>query len=459
MRPIATDEPVDLLVRGAELVETMDGPPLTGGWVAIRGGLVAAVGPAGSEPPAAQVMDAHGCLVTPGLVNTHHHMFQNLTRAVDSAANVDFVTWARTLAPGWARMDEEAIYVSTWVAFAELALGGCTTSSDHLFAHPVPGLIDAQIRAAQDFGFRFHAVRGAIDVGPDEGGVLPISFVQGVDTILEDSERLVSAHHDRSPGSMVQVALGPSSTFDVSRRLMIEAADLAERLDVRLHTHLLQLPGEDELARMRLGSGCVDLLEETGWASDRTWLAHSIFPSESDMRRLGGWRVGAAHCPSSNALISSGVAPVQAMRAAGMPVGLGVDGSASTDHGSMWLEARTALLLGRMIGGPAAMTARDVLEIATTGSAACLGRSGQIGVIAPGAAADLVVWPQEGVAFAGSHSDPTEAWLRCGPVSARHTIINGRVIVRDGELTVPGLAEMLSRHRAISLEWLAAIRD
>lgn len=452
------DAPVDLLVWGAESVETLNGAPIDGGWVAITGGRISAVGGPGSEPPAAQRLDARGCLVTPGLINTHHHMFQNLTRAVDSAANVDFVTWARTLAPGWARMDEEAIYVSTWIAFAELALGGCTASSDHLFAHPVPRLIDAQIRAAQDFGFRFHAVRGAIDVGPDEGGVLPSTFVQAVDVILEDSERLVSAYHDRSPESMIQVALGPSSTFDVSRRLMVEAAELAERLDVRLHTHLLQLPQEDDLVRARLGSGCVDLLEETGWGSDRTWLAHSIFPSESDMRRLGGWRVGAAHCPSSNALISNGVAPVQAMRGAGMPVGLGVDGSASTDHGSMWLEARTALLLGRMIGGPAAMTPRDVLEIATRGSAACLGRSGEIGVLEPGAAADLVVWPQEGVAFAGSHSDPTEAWLRCGPVSARHTVINGRVVVRAGELAVPGLDDMMRRHRVIALEWLAAIR-
>jgi cytosine/adenosine deaminase-related metal-dependent hydrolase len=447
---------MDLLVRGAELLVTMDGDDMPGGWVGIRDGEVKGVGGPGSEPEAAEVLDAGGCLVTPGLVNTHHHIFQNLTRAFGPVVNADLLTWLHALSNLWVRLDEEAAYVSAWIGLAELALGGCTTTADHLHLHPRPRLVDAAIAAAGEVGLRLHAVRGAMDLRAEDGGVVPDAAVQPVDEILEDCERLVLAHHDPSPLAMVRVALGPSSPFDSTPALMEAAARLAERLGVRLHTHLAQVPDEEAYCLERLGRRPVDLLADVGWGGERTWVAHCIYPSPDDIARLGRWGIGVAHCPSSNALICEGIAPVAALRAAGVPVGLGCDGSASTDHASMWLEARTALLLGRLRGGPTGMSARDVLEIATVGSAACLGRTRELGMLAPGACGDVVAWPLQGVAFAGALSDPVETWLRCGPVAPRHTVVAGRVVVRDGALQLPGVEEMLRRHEAIARSWQAA---
>jgi cytosine/adenosine deaminase-related metal-dependent hydrolase len=277
--------------------------------------------------------------------------------------------------------------------------------------------------------------------------------VQDADTILADCERLVAAYHDRAADAMIRVAVAPSSPFDSTPELMREAAELAERLEVRLHTHLAQVPGEERYCLERFGRRPVELIADVGWGSPRAWLAHCIFASDGDVQRLSQLGTGVAHCPSSNMMICEGIAPVAELRAAGVPVGIGCDGSASTDHASLWLESRTALLLGRLRKGPTGMSARDVLEMATIGSAACLGRSGEIGVLAPGACGDLVVWPREGVAFAGAWSDPVEAWLRCGPVAARDTIVAGRALVRHGSLTVPGVEEMLRRHAAISRSW------
>jgi 8-oxoguanine deaminase len=446
-------ERADLLVRGAELLVTMDGTELPGGWVAIRDGLVDAVGGPGSEPAGLEELSASGCLVTPGLVNTHHHIFQNLTRSFAPVVNADLLTWLHDLGRTWIRLDEEASYVSAVIGLLELALGGCTTTTDHLHLHPRPRLVDAEIAAARDVGLRFHPVRGAMDLREEDGGVIPNAAVQTVDEILEDFERLVSRYHDPEPGSMLRIALGPSSPFDSTPELWTSTAELAARLDVRLHTHLEQDPGEEAYCLERWGARPVDLFERTGWAGSRSWVAHCIFPSEDDMRRLGGWGTGVAHCPSSNSLICQGIAPVRRLREAGVPVGLGCDGSASTDHGNLWLEARTALLLGRVREGPTAMSARDVLEIATRGSAECLGRSGEIGVLAPGACGDLVAWPLEGVTFAGALSDPVEAWLRCGPVGPRHTVVAGRPIVRNAEPTLRGVEEMLDRHSQIAREW------
>jgi 8-oxoguanine deaminase len=252
---------------------------------------------------------------------------------------------------------------------------------------------------------------------------------------------------------MVRVAIGPSSMFDSTPELMREAKQLAERLDVRLHTHLAQVPNEEDYCVERFGRRPVELFDDLGWGSDRSWVAHCIFPGEAGIRRLGQWGTGVAHCPSSNMLISQGLAPVAELRAAGVPVGLGCDGSASTDHGSLWLEARTALLIGRARLGSQAMGARDVLAMATRGSAACLGREGELGVLEPGACGDLVAWPLEGIAFAGALTDPVEAWLRCGPVAARHTVVAGRPVVRDGELVLDGVEDVLRRHRAIAMAW------
>jgi cytosine/adenosine deaminase-related metal-dependent hydrolase len=444
---------VDLLVAGADLVVTMDVDrrELAGGWVACEGGFVSAIGgPGDAPPPARRALRADGCVVTPGLVNTHHHIYQNLTRAYRPAAAASLFDWLTTLYPRWAMLDEEASYVSAWVGLAELAMGGCTTSTDHLYVHPAGGgdLLGAEIQAARDLGVRFHPTRGSMSLSQKDGGLPPDSVVQDDDTILAASEEAVARHHDPSPGAMVQVALAPCSPFSVTPALMERTAELAERLDVRLHTHLAEDPDEDRFCLETFGRRPIEHFEAVGWGSDRAWVAHCIYPSEAEIARMGGWGTGVAHCPSSNMMIGGGgIAPVADYRAAGVPVGLGCDGSASTDCASLWLEARSAMLLGRQRNGPASFTARDALELGTRGSAACLGRLGELGVLAPGAAADMVAWKLDGLPFAGALTDPVEALLRCGPTAAHHTVIGGRPLVEDGELRVTGLAEMLARHR------------
>ena len=443
---------LDLVVRDAELLVTMTGDEVSGGWVGIRDGLVAATGGPDDVPEAQEVLSAKGCLVTPGLINTHHHMLQNLTRSFAPVTNVDFVPWYQQLSRMWIRVDEEASYASTWIALAESALGGCTTASDNLFLHPRPNLIDAQIRAAGEVGVRFHPVRSGMDAyDPDLD--LPKEMFETTEAMLADCERLVSSHHDRSPDAMIQIAFGPCSTFDSSDEWMQASAELAERLDVRLHTHLAIAPPEEEYSLAHFGRRPVDRFEALGWGSDRSWIAHCIYVDDDDISRLGQWGTGVAHCPSSNAMICVGTAPVVELRAAGVPVGLGTDGSGSTDHSSMWLEARTALLLSRLRLGPTSMTARDVLRMATVEGAACLGRTGEIGVLEKGACGDLVAWPMEGPAFSGAVTDLVEAWLRAGPNAARHTVVGGNVVVRNGELALSRLDEMLSTHDRIAREW------
>lgn len=455
--PGPTDQPgpADLLVRGATLVATVndDRTEVAGGWVAITGGLVSGVGPPGSEPAAARTLDAAGCLVTPGLVNTHHHIYQNLTRAHRPATKATLFQWLTTLYPLWSRLDEEAAHVSAWVGLAELALGGCTTTTDHLYVHPKGGgdLISAEVQAAVELGMRFHPTRGSMSLSEKDGGLPPDSVVQSDDEILADSERLVGLHHDPSWGAMVRIALAPCSPFSVTPELMRETAELAERLDVRLHTHLAEDPDEDTYAMETFGRRTIDQFEEVGWGTDRSWVAHCIYPNDDEIARMGRWGTGVAHCPSSNMMIGGGgIAPVAAFRAAGVPVGLGCDGSASTDSASLWMEARNAMLLGRMRGGPASTGARDALEVATRGGAACLGRAGELGQLSVGAVGDLVCWPLEGIPFAGAITDPVEAWLRCGPVAARHTVVAGRAVVEDGVLVATGVEDVLRRHAAAS---------
>jgi cytosine/adenosine deaminase-related metal-dependent hydrolase len=449
------DQAADLLVTGAKLVATCDNGrrELAGGWVAIRDGLVSGTGTAADPPPPArETLDASGCLVTPGLVNTHHHMYQNLTRAYAPVTGGTLFEWLTGLYPLWAGLDEEAAYLSAWVGLAELALGGCTTTTDHLYVAPRGGgdLWSAEIAAAREVGLRFHPTRGSMTLSAKDGGLPPDSVVQDDDEVLADSERLVKAHHDASHGAMVRVALAPCSPFSVTPGLMRKTAELAERLGVRLHTHLAEDRDEDAFCLERFGRRPVEQLAEVGWLTGRSWVAHCIYPSQAEVARLGAAGVGVAHCPSSNMILGGGggggFAPVRELRAAGSPVGLGCDGSASADSASLWVEARTALLLGRQRRGPAGMSARDVLGMATRGGAGCLGADGEIGQLTTGATGDLVCWPQEGVAFAGALTDPVEAWLRCGPIAARHTVVAGRVIVRDGALTVPGLPGVLARH-------------
>ncbi len=448
-------ETVDLLVHNATLVATVDATrrELPGGWVAAKDGFVVAVGgSADPKPTATHVIDATDCLVTPGLVNTHHHLYQNLTRAYPPMTNAPLFGWLQTLYPLWRVLDEEAAHVSAWVGLAELALSGCTTSTDHLYLHPRNGgdLLSAEIAAAVDLGVRFHPTRGSMSLSQKDGGLPPDDVVQTDDEILAASEDAVRRHHDRSHGAMVRVALAPCSPFSVTKQLMIDSAELAQKLDVRLHTHFAENSEDDDFSLATFGCRPFDYLKDVGWCTDRTWVAHCVMPDADEVRQLGAARIGVAHCPSSNLILASGISPVVDLRAAGAHVGLGVDGSSSADSASLWLEARQAMLLAKLRSGAGAADARMALECATIGGAGCFGRIGEIGSLQVGAVADIAVWSLTGVAFAGAIADPIEAWLRCGPTAARDTIVNGRAVVRDGHIVSNKVDEMLATHRLIA---------
>ena len=444
-----------LLVKNARLVATVDANrrEIAGGWVLVKDGLVAAIGASNDALPAAdEVIDATDCLVTPGLVNTHHHLYQNLTRAYPPMTSAPLFGWLQTLYPLWSAIDEESVYVSAWVGLAELALSGCTTSTDHLYLHPKNGgdILSAEINAAKDLGMRFHPTRGSMSLSQKDGGLPPDDVVQDDDTILAESEAAVQRHHDRSHGAMTRVALAPCSPFSVTVELMKRSAELAEKLDVRLHTHFAENAEDDEFSLQRFGCRPMEYLKEVGWCTDRAWLAHCVMPNEEEVKELGRAGVGVAHCPSSNLILASGIAPIVDLRKHGVKVGLGVDGSASADSASLWLEARQAMLLAKLRSGADAGTARMALECATIGGAGCLGREGEIGEISVGAVGDLAVWSLTGPTFAGAVSDPVEAWLRCGPTGARDTIVHGRAVVRNGMLVSGDLEPMLRQHDSLS---------
>ena len=465
----------DLLIENASHIATMDSnrTEIYGGWIAITNGFISGIGGASTQtastqtadnqaanapetntaPEAATTLDATDCLLTPGLINTHHHLYQNLTRSYAPALGGGLFEWLRTLYPLWSRLDEESAYISAWVGLLELAMSGCTTSTDHLYIHPAGGgdVLGAEITAAQELGIRFHPTRGSMSLSQKDGGLPPDSVVESEDKILEESERAVRTYHDPSPGSMLRIALAPCSPFSVTNDLMVATAEMAERLDVRLHTHIAETLDEDDYCLEAHGMRPLELFESVGWAGDRAWIAHCVHPSPAEVKQLGEWQTGVAHCPSSNMALASGLAPVREMREAGVPVGLGCDGSSSADSGSLWTEARLAYLQGRLRAGLAEietlMTAREVLEIATRGGAACFGRLGEIGELSVGAAADITAWKLSGVQFAGALSDPVEAWLRCGPLQAHHTVIAGKPLVRSGEPQVSGIEEKLHQHR------------
>ena len=366
--------------------------------------------------------------------------------------NAALFGWLKTLYPLWSTLDEEAAHVSAWVGLAELALSGCTTSTDHLYVHPAGAgdLLSAEIAAARDLGVRFHPTRGSMSLSVKDGGLPPDSVVQDHDVILDESKRAVERHHDRSHGAMVRIALAPCSRFSVTKQLMTDSARLAEELDVRLHTHFAENAEDDDFSLATFGCRPTDYLEETGWCTDRAWVAHCVMPNADEVQRLGRARIGVAHCPSSNLILSSGIAPVVDLRAAGVHVGLGVDGSSSADSASMWLEARQAMLLAKLRNGADQGTARMALEVATRGGAGCLGRIGEIGELTIGAVGDIAVWSLTGPLFAGAIADPIEAWLRCGPTAAHHTIVHGKPVVRNGQLVSTRVEEMLSTHRKVA---------
>lgn len=450
-----TDAPVDLVVKHARLLVTMDaGREIPGGYVAVRDGQIVGVGEPGKEPSAERTIDASGCIVTPGLINTHQHFLQNLTRNFHPEKCTEGrLAWILPLQKMFCRLDEEAAFLSAWVACAEHLLGGCTTASDHLNNHPFPKLIDAEIAAAQEVGIRIHATRGAMDIGEGQGGTTPAAIVQDRDTILADSERLIQTYHDRDPLASVQIALAPCNPFAASFDLMRDAAELAEKYDVRLHTHLAEGEPEEAFCRERFGCTPTERLEACGWLDPRTWVAHASHINDAEAAKLGKHHLGIAHCPSANLMSFRLIAPVKRLQAAGCAVGLACDGGASAGHCSLWMEARTAMQVGHLRVGDDRMTARDALELATVGSAACLGRSHSLGKLKAGYAADLVVWDTDNIRMSGVFYDPIEAFIRNGPFMAKHTIVGGKLAVENGQLAAPALEERLRAHGDLAFSW------
>ena len=458
---MSTPEPT-LLIRDADLVVTVDEQrrELPRASVLVRGRAIEAIGPADALPREAdEVIDARGHIVIPGLVNTHHHMYQSLTRAIPAAQNAELFGWLRTLYPIWAGLTPEMVRVSTQVAMAELLLSGCTTSSDHLYLYPNGVRLDDSIEAAEAIGMRFHAARGSMSVGESAGGLPPDALVEREDAILADTRRLIETWHDASRFSMRRVVAAPCSPFSVSRELMRDSAELARSYGTRLHTHLAENDHDIAYSREKFGMTPTEYAESLGWLGDDVWHAHCVKIDGAGIARFAATGTGVAHCPCSNMRLASGIAPVRRMLDAGVPVGLGVDGSASNDGAHLLGEARQALLLARVgrslepFGcdhGPAEMTARASLEIATRGGALVLGRD-DIGHLAPGMAADLALFDLRTLALAGGAvHDPLGALLLCAPSQAAYTVVNGRVVVREGQLATLALAPLLARHNALA---------
>ena len=438
----------DILIRGATVVVTMDGnrSEIAGGDVLIRGGVIVAVGQ-GLQAPGAEVILARGCVVTPGLVNTHHHLYQTLTRAVPGGQDALLFGWLRTLYPIWARFGPEEMFVSAQVGLAELALSGCTMSSDHLYLYPGGSRLDDTIAAAAEVGLRFHPTRGAMSIGESAGGLPPDSLVEAEAAILDDMVRVVDLFHEARDGAMCRVGLAPCSPFSVSRDLMRETAVLARDKAVMLHTHLAENDEDVAYSLARFGCRPGQYAEDLGWTGADVWHAHCVKLNGAEIELFAGSGTGVSHCPCSNCRLGSGIAPVRAMRDQGVNVGLGVDGSASNDAGNLASEARMAMLLQRVAQGADAMSAREALEIATLGGARVLGRS-DCGSLEPGKRADLAIWDMAGLDAAGSW-DPV-AFLLAGPMRVRDLIVEGRRIVSGGQMMTLDLPRLVERQNLLA---------
>lgn len=444
-----------LLVRHATLLATMDETrrEIADGGVFVRDHVIEAVGPSHALPSEADVViDARDQVVLPGLVNTHHHFYQTLTRVLPAAQDAELFDWLRALYPVWARLTPEMAYVSTQTAAAELLLSGCTTSSDHLYLFPNGVRLDETLQAAAEIGLRFHAARGAMSVGESLGGLPPDSVVEDEDAILADTERLIHRWHDPARHAMQRIVVAPCSPFSVSRQLMADTAQLARRHGVSLHTHLAENHKDIAYTREKFGCTPAQYAEQLGWLGPDVWHAHCVHLDAAAIELFARTGTGVAHCPGSNMRLASGIAPVRAMLDAGVPVGLAVDGSASNDSGHLLAEARLALLLQRVANlgqGPSALTAREVLEMATRGGARVLGRD-DIGVLAPGMAADLITLPLDEIGLAGAAHDPLAAVFFCAVPRVKHSVIHGRVVVRDGQLQTLDLPRLVARHRTLA---------
>jgi cytosine/adenosine deaminase-related metal-dependent hydrolase len=412
------------------------------GWVLVRDGLVEAVG-GGAPPTAASVVDLGGAVVTPGLVNAHHHLYQTLTRA--RAQEATLFEWLRELYPVWARIDAESEYAAARTGLAELAFSGCTTVFDHHYVFPRgrSGLVEAEVQAARELGVRIVASRGSMDLGESDGGLPPDSLIEPMDEVLADTERLAGLQDD---DGMVRLAVAPCSPFSVTRELMAESAALARRLGLRLHTHLAETVEEADYCRQLYSCTPVQYLEQVGWVAGDVWCAHCVHLSAEDVTTFGAAGVGVAHCPTSNLRLGAGVAPVRAMLDAGVPVGLGVDGSASNERSDLFFEVKQAVLVARGRGGPRAMTARDALRLATRGGAAVLGRD-DIGQLAPGKRADIAVWRTNGLELGGAEVDPVAGLVLSAPHRADRLYVAGEEIVRDGHLVHADEDEIAREHR------------
>lgn len=419
-----------VLIRGAACVVTMDGSDLEHADILVQDGVIAAVGQR-LDADGVEVLDAGRFLVTPGLVNTHHHLYQTLTRAVPGGQNALLFGWLKTLYPIWARFRPEDFALSTTLGLAELALSGCTTSSDHLYLYPNGARLEDTIAAAGEIGLRFHPTRGAMSIGESKGGLPPDALVEDEAAILNDCIRVIDGFHDPAPGSMVRVGIAPCSPFSVSRELMRDAAILARDKGVRLHTHLAENDEDIDYSLAQFGCRPGQYAEDLGWTGDDVWHAHCVKLDAQEIDLFARTRTGVAHCPCSNCRLGSGIAPVRAMRDAGVPLGLGVDGSASNDRANLAAEARQAMLLQRVANGADRMSAREALEIATVGGATVLGRD-DIGRIRPGMRADLALWDISGIESAGSW-DPA-ALVLAGPDRVTNLFVEGRQVVADGQI-------------------------
>lgn len=415
-----------------------------------RDGVIEQVGPTASLPDDAdQIIDMTGHVVIPGMVNTHHHLFQNLTRVVPPAQDAPLFGWLQTLYPVWSHLGPEHIYWSTVLGLAELALSGCTTSSDHLYLYPNGAKLDDSMAAAADIGVRFHGTRGSMSIGESKGGLPPDNLCEDEAAILADSQRVVEAFHNPARHAMQRVALAPCSPFSVSMDLMRETADMARALGVGLHTHLAENVEDIDYSLAQFGMRPGDYAEAVGWTGDDVWHAHCVQLDSAEIDLFARTGTSVAHCPCSNMRLASGIAPVREMIDQGVKVGIGVDGSASNDSGHMLNEARQAMLLQRVCKGGDALNARQTLALATRGGAEVLGRD-DIGILAPGYAADITAFDRRTIDFAGSDWDPLASLLFCGPVKASHTVINGRHVVANGQLTTMEMGQILERHTAMA---------
>ena len=442
-----------LLLKNATLLVTLDDERrrISAGGLFVRDNVIEAVGPTAELPATAdRVLDAGGMVVLPGLVNTHHHLYQTLTRAVPAAQDAVLFDWLKTLYPIWAGLDSEAIYVSAQLGLAELLLSGATTVSDHLYIYPNDARIDDEIRAARELGVRFHPCRGSMSRGESQGGLPPDRVVEDEDFILRDTRRVIETYHDANPYAMLRIVVAPCSPFSVTENLMRESAKLARAYGIHLHTHLAETKDEEGFCLETSGKRPVAYAESLGWLGDDVWFAHGVHLNAEEIRRMAETRTGVAHCPGSNMRLGSGIAPIREYLDAGVPVGLAVDGSASNDSSHLLGEARLALLLQRVRGNPAGLTAEEALWLATRGGAEVLGRD-DIGALAPGMAADFIGLRLDSLGYAGGAvHDPLAATVFCQPQNVELSVINGRVVVEEGQLLTVDLPPLIERHNRIA---------